>query len=1086
MLKETYETAGGTYELEILKREEETQIVNFAETYIKTWDRTLFTVRGFAGCGKSYLVKNAVESIRHNHGDIFCAYLDVSDCVDESEVYYKIALQLRTFYKELDLTVKNQMKQEIENANVLIRLYEWVKGIYREDLSVGKERAGIVADIAAYINEKSKGLSGKKVDQDDSTILENLVEETLLGLSKMVPVVSDIRRGIDTLTAIKDNIDRTKFKRLLLEKVDVLDNRVMRENYLLGKLKKALPENAKRIIVLDNFQLDQSNELGKNYMWLTTQNKLMRLVNAMWIVVSRMSARDLFEDLFQEECCYHIELNGFDQSLAEEYLIRNCLEQPIYQTFDYLSQPEQELVLQMLEVADLNHNKCYLPYLLRMIVLYYWKVKETPGVTVTAEMFLNLDTEEDFIGYYFYKDLSDLMVNAFQILSCLSVWDDVWINTVQKKIDNHLLNARNLLEHKAPIESLGPNSFKLHEALKEGLYKNRQNYIKKDVMKHLFESFIKIYEGTEAKENKNIWYDLKRLRTFVEIVFSYLDLDKEHERENLKAIRKAMGEIYRAQKARGTVSEVFIRIYCFYIDELKKIYNVPFANTLNNNFENENPEQWGYRAIADEEQEELVYYMTCCFNLADLYTNHSQNGIAQRLEELCVQFWDNLLQKITNNAPDLHDRPVWYYRCWQQKVKALNATAYDYSAEHCYKKAYAFGKLGLEETEKLGSELLKEIEPEQAETLLMLLNPDNSEMFSINGAYTEIPYELYGRMQQAYTELWKMKYRKDLSIEKDNQNAEKAADETRNDLLKGVLGELLLKNQQDLRGNFPWYCLMNEELMVEDEEQEKSRKRECVLYGVRTYWMRRVMLEVLKKSDLKTDKNLLKNVTERMLKSYHNICVYLSKNDELEKACFLGNEVLKESQKIMHKGRPNQKAMTFMQDVLGAKKEDAEGLLLYLWKRQGVSKEIGEDFFSQPANIIEQIQYLGDFYLHMGYYSFALQCLSVVMLMRGGSLETSDSKALDTTLRFYIAVYAEQKRDGNLLQKTEEYINQHIIKQEEYIEKLRENHEAKGVLEKFEKMARLLALGSQNGNVGDIVVAMLSEIDSEEREKCIN
>ncbi|MGN1197978.1 MAG: hypothetical protein ACI4TA_10285 [Acetatifactor sp.] len=172
-----------------------------------------------------------------------------------------------------------------------------------------------------------------------------------------------------------------------------------------------------------------------------------------------------------------------------------------------------------------------------------------------------------------------------------------------------------------------------------------------------------------------------------------------------------------------------------------------------------------------------------------------------------------------------------------------------------------------------------------------------------------------------------------------------------------------------------------------------------------------------------------------------------------------------------------------MEDVLGAKEENVEGLLLYLWKQQGLSKETGEDFFSQPSNIIEQMQYLGDFYLHMGYYSFALQWLSAVMLLRRGSLGISDSKTLDTVLRFYVAVYAEQKRDAKLFQLTQNYINQNIVKQADYIEKLRTNHEAEGVRQKFEKMARLLALGREDGNVDDIVAAMLSEIDAKEGEK---
>lgn len=1070
MLKETYETTKGTCELEILPRKEQNKIADLAEQYFNKWDRALCTVYGFAGSGKSYLVKNSLESIKENHAkehNVFCAYLDISDCLDEAEVYYRIALQLKDYYKELNLTEKNQVRNEMENTNKLIRLYEWVKGIHREDLAVVRGHVEIAGDVASFIENKTKGISGNSTQSNDSEFLENLAEDILLGVSAIVPIARDIRQIVDATANIKGNLDKMKLKRLLIAKIDILDNRVMFEDYLIGKLKRALPNKTKSIIALDNFQMNPNNELARTYTWLTVQNKLMKDVNAMWIVVSRMPTHELFNHLFEKAHCYSIESTGFDEDLAKEYLIKNCLKQSVYQNYDFLEEDEKNIIQGMLHAANLRGDNCYLPYLLRMIVLYYWKVKETPGVTITPDMFLNMDTEEDFIGYYFYKDLSDLMVNAFQILSCLSVWDDVWIDVVQKKIDNHLLNTRNLLEHKAPIESLGGTSFKLHEALKDGLYNNRQNYIKIDVMKHLFESFINIFEGNEANDNKNIWYNLKRLRMFVEIVFEYIRLDVENQKKNLKAIRKAMDEIYQNQKERGTVSEAYIQIYAFYIDSMKKIYNIPFADTLNNNFIDEDGKQWGYRDITDAEQDDLIYYMTCCFKLADLYTNHNQNGIAQRLEAKCVQFWDNQLQGIESDAARLQNKSVWYYRCWQQKVKALNATAYDYSAEHDYKNAIIFGKKGLTEAQKLGIELIEQIEPEQKEMLLILLNPDDAELFAItNGAYTEIPYELYDRLQQAYKEIWQMKnVRNKVEVDQDADKTEKTV----------ILSELFIKNQQDLRGNYPWYCLMNQDLLFNNENGENYHQQ-WILYGVRTYWMRRAMFETLKQSELKTDKNLMKNVTARMLKSYHNICVYLSKNGKVEKACILANEVLKESRSLLAKKNPNIKSLSFIERITKTQKENDDKLLWYLWKRQGLNEETGKDFYSQPEVIVEQMQYMGDFYLNMRYYSLALQWLSEVLLNRIGSLGNSDSKTLDTIMRFYIAVYAEKKKNGKLLKDTEDYIKQYIIKDEKYLQELKIHNQANGVLQKCEKMAKMLEIGSKEGDIECIVSEMISEL----------
>lgn len=96
MLQETYETAKETRKINILERDEEGHIVDFAEEFYSTEEqRALFTVYGDAGSGKSFLVKNALDKIKHNQKQIrednpLCVYLDISDCVDQTEVYYRI------------------------------------------------------------------------------------------------------------------------------------------------------------------------------------------------------------------------------------------------------------------------------------------------------------------------------------------------------------------------------------------------------------------------------------------------------------------------------------------------------------------------------------------------------------------------------------------------------------------------------------------------------------------------------------------------------------------------------------------------------------------------------------------------------------------------------------------------------------------------------------------------------------------------------------------------------------------------------------------------------------------------------------
>ena len=45
------------------------------------------------------------------------------------------------------------------------------------------------------------------------------------------------------------------------------------------------------------------------------------------------------------------------------------------------------------------------------------------------------------------------------------------------------------------MEWIGEDHFKLHEAIRDGLYNNSRNYIKQDVLNYLFDEFLRIYGG---------------------------------------------------------------------------------------------------------------------------------------------------------------------------------------------------------------------------------------------------------------------------------------------------------------------------------------------------------------------------------------------------------------------------------------------------------------------------------------------------------------------------------------------------------------------------------------------------------------
>ena len=358
MLQETFETAKETRKINILERGEETRIVNFVEKFYKSMEtRALLTVYGEAGSGKSFLVKNALDKIkgnqkRRNEEESFCIYLDISDCVDQTEVYYRIALQLQSYYAG-----KRGTGAERGKTDLVVTLYEWIQGIYRPTFGKEGKKADTALDIATFITEKIKEVT---VGQLENQEVEAAVEKILSGLAEKVTGLKTVIQAINLVKDIREDANCKKIYNVLKQNLDILNNRAGKQDFFLEKLKAALSKNIKYIIVLDNFQLNRDNEIGRDYTWLTGTNRLMERVNELWVVVSRMSSRELFADLFDEKWDEEIPLNGFDEELAQRYLIENCFPRPLPCTLQDLQQEERVLLEKMLSVvSQQNEGQIY-------------------------------------------------------------------------------------------------------------------------------------------------------------------------------------------------------------------------------------------------------------------------------------------------------------------------------------------------------------------------------------------------------------------------------------------------------------------------------------------------------------------------------------------------------------------------------------------------------------------------------------------------------------------------------------------------------------------------------------------------------
>lgn len=97
-MSEVYHTLQKEHEFKEQNTWKRTNLNKAYKNYEKN-ENHLFWVHGFGGTGKSYMVKRWMEEKSQENMTAFFAYLDLSDCGDESDVYYRIACELKKYYK---------------------------------------------------------------------------------------------------------------------------------------------------------------------------------------------------------------------------------------------------------------------------------------------------------------------------------------------------------------------------------------------------------------------------------------------------------------------------------------------------------------------------------------------------------------------------------------------------------------------------------------------------------------------------------------------------------------------------------------------------------------------------------------------------------------------------------------------------------------------------------------------------------------------------------------------------------------------------------------------------------------------------
>ena len=1047
----------------VVVRGEQPIIIDYINQYIENdMEKAFLSISGYPGAGKSFLVKEVYKETRKRHSSHFIAYVDVSDCADEINVYHRIAVARKEF---LGISGSREQKEYLKQ---FLMLYEWIYGATRKGTVEKIDTDKVESIIETAFNTLYDGLDQSGLNETKSDSVLRLVFDSIHLITLTLPYVSFIKNTVDVVVQSREKQFAAK---LLKDALDALREKNSREKLLRSLLLKSMGIDTKRkgsqiskaIIILDNFQLEHNNDLGRDQSWLYRRESLMQSVNAFWIIVSRNSTHDLFAPVIPLGRIFNeIRLDGFRKEQAQTYLLDSC---PIPRGENAPNDEQyQKVIERMLDICKTGET--YLPYILSIIAKHYNDMVRDPLYSnIKPEDFARFTGDfstDDIFDYYFYKDMSDLMINAFQILSCKAVWDDFWIDLVRERFDNHLLKARNLLEHSAPIEKPvkeDESIFKLHEAVKDGLYRSRQNYIKKDVLKYFYDVFCKTYSRKMTAEQKHIWYDEKMLLDITELAYAYLD----ETTIRIDSLNDEFSIIYNDNMGRGYVSEHFIRYYAVYLDRLKDESEIPFPNHVHFEIEkvSEYKTQIEYMISKwkghGESFATINNYLINCFKYADLYTNCDHPDIALEYEKLYLFFCDEILKKLEFHKAQ--DENIWNCKYW--RIKALNNIAYDYSQEHSYTEAFTYGKAGLETLISFGEELLSrmiennKLEPDVAGIGKMLLDPDYSGEFYITTGI-DINNVLFEQMIIFYSKIMNESFIKD----KDGE----------------ILTKLMLENHQKLRGNFPWYMICACENIFESRE-------EIWKYGARTYWMRKAIIEAAIRENIGSEK--IEKLYVNMLTSYHNVCVYLYKAKHCERACAMEWEVIRQS-RILLKNKPLSQQMKDRYESIKKRAMEVEesvneissigDISLFLWKRENLNAIIDQSFFETNDTIIDQIQYLGDYYLHMEWYSVAKQQFETVMLKRSVCYGTNDRKTLDTMMRLYITAVAQE--DLALISVIEDIIetqNNSIIG----------FSKSKGILEKENCLNELIKVAKANIHKDKRIKKMVKILDDSEKNRVI-
>lgn len=786
----------------------------------------LINLYGRGGIGKTVLTeklyKEYSESVKTGHQNAEVVYVNASGCFTIPELLFLLRMELnnkRFGKRKYDFEKFDTMFELCYDAsrfiqeNKIKKLMQKaaVNDIGSGDYSITESMEENSANLAELLIEpliKSAAAafsgSGIKGEFAEKFIEIADVAGPIMDRIPIVALISNLKE------IIQDSVKRKKYINILQEIRDA-QGLFSQESKLVDFFADAVFSNDKSssekrafYLFIDNFQNPKYGDAQHGEFSFQNIGRLLEMFRncpALWFISSRNALP--INDNSHDYNSHRYELKGLKRDAAIEIIksvsdIDKLNKNNRKDIIDNILKLAQDTTGNSNDTDNMKEKESrYSPIILDILCQVLEKeIEETKRrafdateYTVSPKLFGEIQ-DNSALAYYFEMGKNTVELDCFHVLSCADVWDEKTLSILRNKIQLYLLNTRYILAEDSMTEVVGNRSIKLHDEITNALRSSVNNRIQYDVYSIMYKSFLEIQETAPILDEGVLRNFFGFARAYCEnirnSIYGYLNLDAfDTYTAYYEAFRNSI------KKMNEWISDGMIDIYWNVVKEYRRIATECNVNDLK-------PVYDAYHELG------IVVY---------------NSGDSKKASEIDAEY-----VKFVEEANDAY-----------ALAKALNALAFDLSANHLYSEAYSHGKRSLE----VALDAILRVAEEKK-------NKIAGSLYEFNKQFFLLPENNKESCQQEIE-----------SFIKQNSNLLNTI-HTISEADDSYIVKVLWEQMLTTRGNIPWY-------FIEDKDSRAKHARFALDYGKTTYLLRKYYYGA---------------DNPKTLQSFHNTGAYLLKYAE--------------------------------------------------------------------------------------------------------------------------------------------------------------------------------------------------------------